>query len=183
MSTQQHRGHPEPPQLSITQSSPLCSARSASQALGTQGRANKAPWSSPCPSGHDGIARDRAVQRDKVFTQHLSREAFAQWRNKNMQRLWNGKLRGLTGPESWRTGRNWARGAKQSKCRKLSIMYKHAKNMVQWANFVSSEVSFTAKFYCLKDHRTFRRKEKPGLRLSKDVLPVSAMKAIIWISY
>lgn len=53
------------------------------------------------------------------------------------------------------------------------------KNMVQGANFVSYEVFFTAKFYCLKDDRTFKRKEKPGLRLSKDVLPVSAMKVII----
>lgn len=59
-------------------------------------------------------------------------------------------------------------------------MYKHTENIVQGINLVSSKVSFTAKFYSgLEDHRTFRRKEKPGLRLSKDVLPVSAMKVII----
>lgn len=49
-----------------------------------RGRANKATLVKPV---HNGIAGDRAGQRGKVFTQHLRREAFAQWKNKNMLRF------------------------------------------------------------------------------------------------
>lgn len=179
MSSQQHQSY-RTNTAEHNSSSTVC----AHKQRGTQGE---------CKQGHSGAAavprgvmalqaaEDRAVQRGEVFTQHLSREAF--WKNKNMLRVWKCKLRVLAGTEYWRTGGNWAWGGKESKCRKLLIVYKHAKNMVPCAHFVCSKVSFTAKCYCLKDHRTFRRKEKPGLRLSKDAFPASAMRAIIWISH
>lgn len=180
-SMQQHQGDPE---LNITESSTLCSARSASKAAGhTEVGQTRPLWCSHCPFGHDGIAGDRAVQRGSVYTAPKEGGFCPVEKREHAEGLEKQGKEFLTGTECWRTGGNWAWGGKQSKYRKLFIMYKQAKNMAQNANFVCSKVSSTAKLYCLKNHRTFRRKEKPSLRLSKDILPVSAMKAIIWISY
>lgn len=86
----------------------MLSQESSRSSWAHRARANRATLVQALSPGHDGTAGDRTVQRGELFAQHLSREAFAQQKNKDMVRVWKCKVRVLTGTEYWRTSGNWA---------------------------------------------------------------------------